>query len=97
MITTQEAVQTNGSPTKMRLKVRDVTGMHEAQLVLNRDLRVSTVAETVAARMSLPTDTAWALRDNATAAFLDDGASIGTATDGETDVELSLVPRAHLG
>ena len=104
MITTQEAIQSNGTPRRMRLKVRDVTGTHEARIELNEDLRVSAVAESVAARMNLPRDTAWALRSDATAAYLDDEAAIGTAVgrgpsavEGEPEVELSLVPRAHLG
>lgn len=98
MITTQDNVRSNGSPP-VRLRVRDITSTHEADLVLDRGLRVGAVAQTIASRMSLPADTSWALRDDSTAAFLDDDAAIGDAVgvDGDTEVFLTATPRAHLG
>ncbi len=89
----------NFHPNGVRVKVRDVTGTHVAELDLDPRLRVSAVAQSVAARMSLPNDTEWALRSEATAAFLDDESTIGEAvgTNGRTDTALVAVPRAHLG
>ncbi len=95
----------NRSPS-LRLRIRDVTGTHEAQLELSPALRVGAVAQAVAARMALPGDTEWALRDDRTAAFLDDEAAIGEALGheaeldaGEDAAEFALVatPRAHFG
>ena len=102
MITTQHQIHSNGTAggtSTLAIKVRDITGTHVAKLDLDRDLRVGAVAETVAARMSLPGDTAWALRDERTAAFLDDDRTIGEAVDTQDVTEVSLVvtPRAHLG
>ncbi len=99
MITTPQELRSNAALGQVRLRIRDITATHEAELVLDGDLRVGAVAETVAARMSLPTDTTWALRDDLTAAFLDDDASIGEAVgvDGDTEVFLTATPRAHLG
>ena len=81
MITTNSTVHPNGTAAPdinaggrgsgarvVRLRIRDVTSTHEAELVLDPSLRVGAVAETVAARMQLPADTAWALRHDATAA-----------------------------
>ena len=101
MITQSPTQQTHGTkPTKgLRFSVRDVTGTHSAVVELDPDLRVGKVAETLAARLSLPNDTAWALRDEATAAFLDDEAAIGEAIIESEGIETALVvtPRAHLG
>jgi hypothetical protein len=113
MITTNGNVHPNGTAAPaapagnaggsgartVRLRIRDVTSTHEAELVLDRSLRVGAVAETVAARMQLPADAAWALRNDATAAFLDDDAAIGDAlgVDDDTEVFLTATPRAHLG
>ena len=47
--------------------------------------------------MSLPTDTAWALRSDRTAAFLDDDAAIGDAVGIDGRPEVALIPKAHLG
>ena len=99
MITTPQQLTANGAQRRIQLKVRDVTGTHHAEMELDPALRVGTVAETVAARMSLPADTAWALRAETTAAYLDDEATIGEAveTNGRTEVSLVATPRAHLG
>ncbi len=112
MITTNSNVHPNGTAAPdnttggsgsggrvVRLRIRDVTSTHEAELVLDSSLRVGAVAETVAARMQLPADTAWALRHDATAAFLDDDVAIGDALGvyDDTEVFLTATPRAHLG
>ena len=71
MITTKDQVLSS-IPTPVRLKIRDITSTHEAELEIDPTLRVGAVAQTAASRMSLPADTSWALRDDTTAAFLDD-------------------------
>jgi len=98
MITTRQNVLSN-IPATVRLRIRDITSTHEAELELDATLRVGAVAQTAASRMSLPADTSWALRDDTTAAFLDDDAAIGDAvgTSGDTVVFLTATPRAHLG
>ncbi len=98
MITTQANIASKGS-APIRLRIRDITSTHEAELELDPSLRVGAVAQTAASRMSLPADTSWALRQDSTAAFLDDDAAIGDVlgTDGDTEVFLTATPRAHLG
>lgn len=95
----QQKHEANGTPALMRVTVRDVTGTHHAELELDPQLRVGAVAEAVADRMTLPPDTSWALRDESTAAFLDDEVAIGDAVGSEDRTSVSLVatPRAHLG
>ena len=101
MITTQQHVapKPNGAPRAMDVKVRDVTGVNRAELRLDPGLRVSAVADAVASRMSLPSDTTWTLRSDRTAAFLDDDKTLADALGpGEhTEVSLVAVPKAHLG
>jgi hypothetical protein len=95
----QQKQETNGMPGVLNVTVRDVTGTHHAQLQLDPHLRVGAVAEAVANQMTLPADTSWALRDDSTAAFLDDEVAIGDAvrSDDRTSVDLVATPRAHLG
>ena len=99
MIKTQDSIETRNGAAPLNLTVRDVTGTHVAELTdVDPQLRVGTVAETVAARWSMPLDgTIWALRDDS-ARYLDDVA-IGDAieTDDRSSVSLYLVPKAHLG
>jgi hypothetical protein len=95
----QEQQKVNGAPASISIAVRDVTGTHSATMEIDPHLRVGAVAEAAAARMSLPTDTAWALRQESTAAFLDDEAPVGEAggADERTSLSLVVTPRAHLG
>ena len=98
MITTPANILSS-MPASVRLRIRDITSTHEAELEFDPSLRVGAVAQTAASRMSLPADTSWALRDDTTAAFLDDDAAIGDAVgvNGDTMVFLTATPRAHLG
>ncbi len=99
MIKTLDPPATRNGAAPLNLTVRDVTGTHVAELAdLDPQMRVGTVAATVAARWSMPLDgTIWALRDDS-ARYLDDIA-IGDAieTQDRSNVSLYLVPKAHLG
>ena len=64
--------------------VTDVTGTHHLSVTLSsngrglqRDLPAADVARALAARMSLPDNVPWVLRDEASGAFLDEGRAIG--------------------
>jgi hypothetical protein len=100
IITRQNASpKPNGAARLLNVRVRDVTGTHFASMDLDPSLRVSAVADAVANRMALPSDTAWALRDDSTASFLPDDASIADALGpgARTSVSLVATPKAHLG
>ena len=58
-------------------------------------LPAGAVASALARQMSLPSDVPWALRDDATSAFLEDGVAIGDQID--TDARLTVTPKTHLG
>lgn len=95
----QNKPATNGRPASLDVTVRDVTGTHVARMDLDPQMRVGAVADAVASRLALATDTAWSLREASTAAFLDDEKSIGDALGPgqRTSVALVATPRAHLG
>jgi hypothetical protein len=99
MIKTMERPANCNGAARLRLRVHDVTGTHHAELSdVDPSLRVSTVADTIAAQMALPVGpTPWALRTASTARYLDDVPIGETVEPGALDVELVLTPRAHLG
>jgi len=83
-------------PNGFRFQVADVTGTHVVDVQdLDRKTPVSAVAAALAARMELPRQTSWALRENRTGSYLDDQRAIGDQV--ETEARLTLSPRAHLG
>jgi hypothetical protein len=74
----------------------DVTGTH---LIDARDVQRGTpagaVAQALAARMDLPQNVPWALRDDRTGSYLDEHRAIGDQI--ESDARLTLHPKTHLG
>jgi len=86
------AKPTNG----FRFEVADVTRSHIVD-VTDVDSRtpVSAVAKALAARMELPQNAAWALRENRTGSYLDDQRDIGSQV--ENEARLTISPKAHLG
>jgi len=79
----------------------DVTGTH---LIDARDVQRSTpagaVAQALAARMGLPQNVPWALRDDRTGNYLDEDRAIGEQveqSDDSSEPRLTLHPKTHLG
>jgi hypothetical protein len=74
----------------------DVTGTH---LIDARDVQRNTpagaVALALAARMDLPQNVPWALRDDRTGNYLDEERAIGEQI--ESEARLTLHPKTHLG
>ncbi len=86
------AKPTNG----FRFQATDVTNTHVIDATdVARDTPTSAVAQALAARMELPPDTSWALRDDRTGNYLDDQRAIGEQI--ESEARLTLTPKAHLG
>jgi len=79
-----------------RFEAADITGTH---LVDARDVQrgtpVAAVAQALAARMDLPQNVPWALRDDATGNYLDEQRPIGEQI--ESNARLTLHPKTHLG
>ena len=84
------------SPGPLRFSARDVTGTH---LVESRGVERATpagaVARSLAARLELPLNVPWALRDDRNGDYLDDQQEIGQQI--ENDAQLTLTPKTHLG
>jgi hypothetical protein len=74
----------------------DVTGTH--QVVANDvqgALPAGAVARALAARMALPENVPWALRDDSTSAFLEDDKPIGQQL--QRGARVTVTPKTHLG
>jgi hypothetical protein len=79
-----------------RFEVSDVTDTHRVDVAdVPPETPVAAVAKALAARMELPQNTAWALRENGTGSYLDDQRPIGEQVEDQS--RLSLIPKAHLG
>ena len=83
-------------PDTVSFEVMDVTGSFTLQADgVERSMPVRAVAHTLAARLNLP-DTPWTLRDDESAALLDDEKPIGEQIS-QTGSRLTLTPKTHLG
>jgi hypothetical protein len=82
--------------TTLHLEARDVTGTHvlEARNV-QRSTPTGALASSLAARMALPRNVPWMLRDDVSGAVLDEAKPIGEQIESGAKVVLS--PKAHLG
>ncbi|HOK77360.1 MAG TPA: hypothetical protein PLW35_06510 [Verrucomicrobiota bacterium] len=82
-------------PSRLRFRATDITESNDIEVEdLEWDVPAGDVAQTLAARMELPTNVPWALR-NDQGMFLDDTQEIGAQI--EQDARLTLTPKAHLG
>jgi hypothetical protein len=90
------ATATLEPPETLGFEATDVTGMHRvAARDVQRRLPAGAVARALASRMALPDNVPWALRDEATSAYLDDDRPIGDQI--EPEAHLTLTPKTHLG
>lgn len=90
------ATATLEPPETLGFEATDVTGMHHvAARDVQRRLPAGAVARALASRMALPDNVPWALRDEATSAYLDDDRPIGDQI--EPEARLTLTPKTHLG
>jgi hypothetical protein len=71
-----------------------ITGTRQLRLEVGGDMSAGAVARSIAERMALPDDVAWALRDER-AAFLVEDRPIGEQLGREARV--TITPRTHLG
>jgi len=72
-----------------------VTGSQELPVEFGARLPVRAVADSLAHRMSLPGDVAWALRDDRSSQYLDDDRPIGDQV--EPGSHVTITPKTHLG
>ena len=80
----------------VRFTATDVTGTHTVEATdVQWDLPAGAVARSIASKMALPGGTPWGLRSDRTSTLLDDDVAIGDQID--TDTEITIFPRTHLG
>ena len=73
----------------------NVTGTQSLPIEVNGGLTVRSVTDSIADRMALPDDVAWALRDDESSAYLDEGRPIGAQIGPNSRV--TITPVTHLG
>jgi hypothetical protein len=81
------------------IEATDVTGTH-CVTVTSRDVDMNltptwAVTRSLVARMALPGNVPWALRDEATGAFLDENKPVSAQI--QTGSKVTLTPKTHLG
>jgi hypothetical protein len=90
------AVDSEGGTATLSFRATDVTGTQTLEASdVEYGLPAGVVASALVDGMSLPTNVAWALRDDTTTVYLDDTRPIGEQI--APDAQLTLTPRAHLG
>ena len=86
---------TTASSSPVSFQARNITGTQAFPMEMDRDLTVSSITQSIAARMALPTDVIWALRDDDSSAYLDDGRPIGDQI--APGARVTITPKTHLG
>jgi hypothetical protein len=100
MIDTTEQVAAPRRPRSgaFRFHARDLTGAHAMEVTdVQRGTPCGAVAQSLAARMDLPTNVPWSLRDDRTGVWLQDDVALDEQIRDESAAELTLTPKAHLG
>ena len=90
--------KSNGSSKAagLDLEAVDVTATHELRARgVDRATPAGAVAQAFAARMALPKNVPWTLRNDRTGAILDEESPIGEQV--ETGSRVVLTPKSHLG
>ena len=94
-IAASRSQKTNGR-IPFGFRASDITGTHVSEVTdVDPGVSVAIAAKSLAARMELPANVPWALRDDRTGNYLDDQRSLGEQI--ESDAQLTMVPKTHLG
>jgi len=95
----QENIKASNSESAMAVPLAfvatNITGTQNMPIEVNGDLSVRSVTDSIADRMALPGDVAWALRDDDSSAYLDDSRPIGSQILPGSRV--TITPKTHLG
>ena len=89
------AAEPDAAPRTVDLKVVTLLGTVVDFKALSRTTSAGAVARATVARLNLPQDLPYGLRDETKAEYIDDEIPIGELTSGAE--QLRLVPKAHLG
>lgn len=92
------AVASSRRSNTIRFHARDVTGTHEMDVEgIPRGTASGVVAQSLAARMELPTNVPWSLRNDRTGAWLKDDQALDEQVNDKVEARLTLTPKTHLG
>jgi hypothetical protein len=95
----QDQISQPGSAVDMAVPLTffasNITGSQGVPIEIDGGLTVRSVTESIADRMALPSDVAWALRDDDSSAYLDDNQPIGSQIGPGSRV--TITPKTHLG
>ena len=81
-----------------RFHARDITGTHDVEVTdIQRGTPSGAVAQSLAARMELPTNVPWSLRNDRTGVWLRDDVALDEQVNGDSEPQLTLTPKTHLG
>jgi hypothetical protein len=82
----------------LEFEAADVTGSHRIEVTdVKASLPAGAVAKALAARMSLPENVPWSLRDDLSSELLHDNKPLGDQLGVRRDISLTVTPKAHLG
>ena len=96
--TTPPSVGSSRRRNTIRFHARDVTGTHEINVDgIPRGTPSGVVAQTLAARMELPTHVPWSLRNDRTGTWLKDDQALDEQVGDTVEARLTLTPKTHLG
>ena len=88
--------QKNHGRDRLRFHASDITGTQVSEVSdIDPGVSVALAAKSLAARMELPANVPWALRDDRSGNYLDDQRSLGGQI--ESGAQLTMVPKTHLG
>ena len=95
----QEQVNRPGTDAAVAIPLsflaNNITGSQSVPIQIDGGLTVQSVTESIANRMALPRDVAWALRDDDSSAYLDDSRPIGSQI--KPGANVTITPKTHLG
>ena len=91
----QQITHTHDPGVPLDFLATNVTGTRSVPIEVDGRLSARAVTDSIADRMALPDDVAWALRDDDSSAYLDDGQPIGAQIGPGSRV--TITPKTHLG
>ena len=96
--TEQVAIAPRRRKGTFRFHARDVTGTHDMEVTdIQRGTPSGAVAQSLAARMELPTNVPWSLRNDRTGVWLHDDVALDEQVMDDAEAQLTLTPKTHLG
>ena len=91
----EQITHTHDPSAPLDFLATNVTGTRSVPIEVDGRLSARAVTESIADRMALPDDVAWALRNDDSSAYLDDGQPIGAQIG--PGARVTITPRTHLG